>query len=397
MIDDYIDLTDPSCDLSSYEISEVPGRNCMIIDMSGNIYSGFLLAKSRSGKAYTICDLDFHYSENDKKYGVRPTFRRTFNNLQDKPVQSGQLFQRISFQTGNDGYREFWKMIAFLSIFKNILDTSSLLREYRLVSSEDIVFSLKQVPKGNRAKYLLKIIEESCSDELAIADLLSLKARRHSVEIFSQLLKGGAYKDKYRKLNAIKKPGDEAIWHHFFKNNQWIFGLSIDLRFTNDYLDEQSVGLGTTINNGGPVVDFMGISDFTTLVEIKTPDKKFLKESRNAGGSRANTWAFHEDFIDAVSQCLGQKDEFLKSVSFKTIIDESNNIIDKEDTRTVDPKTILIYGHKSKEFSSEDSSDIDSGIKRNTLERFIRDSRNITIISFDELYKRACAIIDNVR
>mgnify|MGYP001727724919 CR=1 FL=1 len=73
------------------------------------------------------------------------------------------------------------------------------------------------------------------------------------------------------------------------------------------------------------------------------------------------------------------------------MVDENKTVQDKRLIRTVDPKTILVYGNKAKELPDSDNR-IDTLIKKDSLERYIRDSRNLVIISFDELYSRASEI-----
>lgn len=394
MLNNYIDLTNPSCDLSRYRIETMPNFNCALLDDAEkpNEYTGFLLAKSKNENAYTICDINFHYSEKDKKYAPRLVFKRTFKNLQVKTVKTGQAYQRISFNAGQDGYREFWKMIAFLEKFKETVDIGEFFDEFRVASKNDIISSLKKVKQDERVNYALEIIEKAQLNTKDFADLLALKERQRSIRIFELLMKNEEdYRRQYRNRHKIKKPGDEAIWHHFFKENKWIFGLNLDLRFTADYLDEQSLGNPNTSNNGNPTVDYMGIGSFTTLVEIKTPEKKFFKANKETGSSRANTWSFSNDFIDSVSQCLGQKDVFLKNIQNKDLVDETGLVRDKRLIRTIDPKVILIYGNKTYELPDHDQS-MDIFTKKDTLERYIRDSRNLTIISFDELFSRASEI-----
>ena len=397
MLSDYIDLTDPACDLSHYQIEAVPGYNCAIIDDAEepNEYSGFLLAKSRGGEACTICDVNFHYSDKDKRYGVRLTFRRTFKDGNDKTVNKGQYYQRISFDTGKDGYREFWKMIAFLEKFKECVDVGEFSDEFRVISKDNIVYEtalkLKDIGDADeRVQCLMKIIEQSKANDDIIVDLLSVKQRRQSINVFKLLLEDKEYRERYRKKYQIQKPGDEALWNHFFKMNKWIFGLNFDLRFTEDYLSEQSLGNPNTASSGSPVVDYLGLGNFTTLVEIKTPEKKYFKDDKSSG-SRANTWSFHNEFIEAVSQCLGQKAAHLENPN-KEIVDESGGVLDRRFIRTVDPKVILVYGNKAKELPDDDVS-TNNFTKKDTLERYIRDSNNLMVVSFDELYARACAIV----
>lgn len=392
---DYIDLTKETCDLTKYKIEPNTDYNCAILDNTEtpNEYRGFILAKSEKGEAYTICDVNFHATNNrfGPKYGVRLIFRRTNKDLQDKTVNKGQSFQRIDFGSGKNGYREFWKMIAFLEKFKEMVDVGEFRDEFKVVSKNEVVSSIKSVEQDERSQYLVGIIEESGLNGVDIENALALKRRQHDLEVFKLLLKNeDGYIAKYKAKHGILASGEEAAWHHFFKAHKWIFGLSLDLKFMDDFLDESHVGDPNTENRGNPTVDYMGITDFTTLIEIKTPNKKFFVHGETQS-SRTNTWSFSRDFLDAISQGLAQKDALLKSISHKVIVGNDNRIINKEQIRTVDPKIVLVFGDKSKKLPI-DSDTAEGGNKRDTLERFIRDSRNVTVITFDELYKRAEAI-----
>jgi len=397
-LSDYIDLTDERCDLTQYRIEPNASYNCVILDNTDtpNEYRGFILAKSEKGEAYTICDVNFHTTTTDNrfsrpKYGVRLIFRRTNKALHDKTVNKDHFFQRIDFGSGKNGYREFWKMIAFLEKFKETVDVGEFMDEFRVVSKNEMVSSIKAVEQDKRSQYLVGIIEESELNSIDIENALALKRRQYDLEVFRLLLENkDEYIKKYKAQHGISAPGEEAAWHHFFKTHKWIFGLSLDLRFIDDFLDESHVGDPNTENRGNPTVDYMGITDFTTLIEIKTPNKEFFAHSETQS-SRTNTWSFSRDFLDAISQGLAQKDALLKNISHKAIVGNNDNIIDKEQVRTVDPKIILVFGNKSKELPT-DNNTVELGNKRDTLERFIRDSRNVTVITFDELYKRAEAI-----
>lgn len=396
-LSDYIDLTDEKCDLTQYRI-EPDSYNCVILDNADapNEYQGFILAKSKKGEAYTICDVDFHTTTvnnrfSKPKYGVRLIFRRTNKDLHDKTVNKDQFFQRIDFGSGRNGYREFWKMIAFLEKFKETVDVGEFVDEFRVVSKNEVVSSIKAVEQDERSQYLVGIIEESELNSVDIENALALKRRQHDLEVFRLLPENkNDYIMKYKVQHGISTLGEEAAWHHFFKAHKWIFGLSLDLRFMDDFLDESHVGDPNTENRGNPTADYMGITDFTTLIEIKTPHKEFFVHGETQS-SRTNTWSFSRDFLDAISQGLAQKDALLKNISHKTIVGNDGHIVSKEQVRTVDPKIILVFGDKSKELPV-DNNTVEVGNKRDTLERFIRDSRNVTVITFDELYRRAEAI-----
>ncbi len=389
-MDDYIDLTDPDVNLENYTI-EATGFNCALQD-NDRSYKGFLLAKSEVGKAYTICDVDFHYSQKDGKYPPRLTFRRTNASLQDKAVRKDMEYATVTFQGGKDGYREFWHMVAFLSRFKELGDLSEVFVKYQVVTKDSVVVSLKQRKVNERMQEIAKYVEESGLSDGDMAELLAVKARKQDVEEFRKLLNDeGSYRSKYRTLHQtkLKGRGGEAIWHHFLKSHQWIFGLSLDLRFIEDFLDEQSVGMPNTEGRGDPTADMLGYSDYTVLVELKTPDTDIFTVEKTSN-ARTNTWSFTPEFIEGFSQCLAQKTDWEKASPYKDMVKDGERL-DRGVIRTIDPQVIFIVGNKEREIPRA-SLKVAVELKRDTFERFVRNNRNVNIISYDELYKRAYQI-----
>jgi hypothetical protein len=391
-LDEYIDLTDPIIDLAEYKIV-VHAFNCQLIGPEGVVYKGFLLAKSGGGNAYTIVDTDFQWSNKDKKFPVRITFRRTNSRLEDKPINRGYRVQRISLEDGSEGYREFWKMISFLTRFEEVVDAAKLFDSFQLVSKESVGKSLKTKEIGQQKQELIDYILASDVTLDDMANVITHRTRIADLEEFKKLLDNkNNYIDGYRELHSsdIKGVGIESIWHHFLSNHKWIFGLGLDLQFMHDFVDEAAVGNPDTSNTGNPNVDMLGWRDYTSLVEIKTPEVKFFSDKKKST-SRANTWSFSDDFIDGISQVLAQKDDWLSEHKGKTVTHEEDGkkvVLDTVAIRTVDPKTVFIYGNKSLELPVS-SRDTEILTKRDTLERFSRNNRNINIISFDELYMRA--------
>lgn len=388
-IEDYIDLTDKKCDLANYAITSNNSKNnCTIHQITPtdrNTYRGFLLAKSSQGNAFTICDIDFLQPKADGKYPIRLTFRRTNKDLQDKRVSRNASYQRISFEGSQDGYVEFWKMIAFLEKFKELIDAGDFSNEFRVVSDDLIIDNIN----NKNIDETLSLIEQLNLSVEDITDAHNHKQRKESLQVFERLMENTEYREGYRSKHNIRKPGDEPIWQHFFMNNKWIFGLNLDLRFISDIIPEQHIGTTDTSGKGDPSVDFLGLDNFTTLIEIKTPETKFFNDNRGRT-SRVGTWAFSSDFIDGISQCLAQKDKLLKKTGE---IRYNDKIVGHSQKVTIDPRTIFVIGNKSKEIpnAGEDANDRD---KHETLERFTRDSRNISIISFDELLERAERIVN---
>jgi hypothetical protein len=395
--DDYLDLTQPDIDLDKVRIVEA-GFDCSITDDSGKCYSGFILARSPEGNAVTLCDLSFHWSGKDRKYAPRPTFRRTNQKLEDKPVRSGQPYQRITFEGGQDGYREFWRMIAFLFKFKELVDIGEFTERYRVVSDESVVMHLKKKDPEERKVMLAQYAEQADISASELSEVLTLRARKDDLEVFRKLLVNeDDFRAVYRITYAgeIKGSGDEAIWHHFLSNHKWIFGLSLDLRFIEDFVDEASVGMGDTTNRGNPKADMLAWSDYTVLVELKTPDADIFTAVKSKD-ARANTWSFSAAFVEGFSQCLGQRSDWEENHKSKIVIVEDEygrrKELDKGIIRTIDPQVIFVMWNKAREIPRKSPYE-DIRMKRDTLERFIRNNRNVNIISFDELYIRAYHIV----
>ena len=146
---------------------------------------------------------------------------------------------------------------------------------------------------------------------------------------------------------------------------------------------EMAVGQGGVSNQGKPVVDYLGkFNEYTTLVEIKTPDTPIFRSSQKI---RSGVAGFSTDFIDAVSQILEQKAEWLSFGQTDSHLDKSGT--QRLEQRTKDTKVVLVIGNKS---SFEADGNIrDRQIRLDTFELFRRDHRNIEIVTFDELHERA--------
>lgn len=85
---------------------------------------------------------------------------------------------------------------------------------------------------------------------------------------------------------------------------------------------------------------------------------------------------------------LAQRSEISED---KDIEDENGKIIDTKRNRILDPKAVLIIGNRNTEFPHVRNSDFD--IKSECFERIRRDTRNVEIVTFDELFERAFHIV----
>jgi len=387
----YFDLTIGNVDeITIYKSNN--GDTCYIADKKNKtiFYPGFIL--NNKATVQTICDVGFYPSSISGKFIPRLTFKVIYKKTGDvKEVGKGKDYVRISFATLEDGYEYFWKMIGFLHKFKDLVDLGNFDRSYKVVDSDAFILDFKDQEQSKKIAQLSKIVSEG---NLSAEDLrLALQpARKQTVTQFFELLHTRKF-DEYRVryLSEITQIGEEAVWHHFLKQNLWIIGLGVDIRFIRDLISQANVGVQDTDGSGSPRSDFLGITDYTLLVELKTASTDIFTKSKQST-ARANTWSFTQEFIDGISQCLGQKSDWDKTHIQKGLVGNDGKTIDQRKTRTVDPKTIFIIGNKIREFSENETTP-DIECKRDTFERFRRNNRNIDIVTFDELYEKAYYIV----
>lgn len=389
--DNEFDLTIQS--LEELILKETNAKDKCVIWSAKNdklAYSSFLLSKNSQTK--TICEVYFFKSSETQKYIPRPVFKKIALNGDIKTSKSKDKII-IDFDSSEDA-ATFWKLIGFLYSYKELVDVEEFERAFKVQAKESFIVEFQnktEKEKFEDLKELVLLANLSTNDIKAI----TFETRKQNLKAFYFLLKNiQLYKKKPSLIEYSEKfnlqIGEEYVWHHFLKNHDWILGLNTDIRFIIDFLDEQKVGNPDSKGSKNPQVDLLGLSEYTVLVELKHSNTEIFKKSKSKG--RANTWDFSNDFVEAISQCLGQKNELEKSFDAKTFVKEDGTQLNKTGIYTVDPKAFLIIGNKKKEFPIDTQIDINI-TKSKTLERFRRNNRNIDIITFDELFERAYQIV----
>ncbi|MEA5425058.1 Shedu immune nuclease family protein [Arcicella lustrica] len=231
----------------------------------------------------------------------------------------------------------------------------------------DLVTKLTAL-KENEREQLLKTLKNGVFSK---SDLDILTGRRDGLEEFKL------------KLNNSSQI-DEPEWQSFFKNNSWIFGYGLDYKFLNILQKEASVSSVDLDGKNEVKADFLlADNNFTVIVELKRPDTPLFEKDKN----RSESWKLSRDLTYAISQILSQKAEWEFHSQNKNFDELGNAIIQT----TIDPKTILIIGD-TKQFKGNTKTDL---IKRKTFELYRRNSRNIEIITYDELLDRAKFIVND--
>lgn len=321
----------------------------------------FILRSSRTGRDQI--KIIVYENDNSKMGFVIQKFRG----------DTGTPYKESSFSFYNNEFNElleFLTLVRFidLSNLNNFKLSLSELKQKVLVDRDEkeLVKAFKTFKGENR----LKLLEQIRDEKLTKEDLDILSGRKSGFETF-------------RKQLYSNKNWTEPQWQSFFESNTWIFGYGLDYRFLTILQREAAVSNSDIDGKNTVESDFlMGSTDFTVLVELKRPDTPLFENSQN----RSRSWKLSKHLVDAVSQILAQK----ASWEIEATIPSYNSQGDLINQKTCDPKCILIIGNKN-QFSG---SQRDQDIKYRTFELFRRDSRNIEILTYDELYERANFIVN---
>jgi hypothetical protein len=281
----------------------------------------------------------------------------------------------------------FEKLLGFLKLLSE-LDLASL--DQRRIALRENVGGLDAETQAKMRSLLkqpdgLAIVDELLrSGSITSRDLVNIGYRKSQLEVFERLLRAEDI-EAYRAEHKITSTQPEKIWQHFFECNEWIFGFGLDYRFLGVLQREAHVSDEDIAGRDGSIADFlMGATNFTVLVEVKRPDTDLFEKRKN----RAGSWKLSAELIDAVSQILEQKAGW----QVRSEANASKNYTANGELigqMTVDPKIILIIGSDG-QFSGTEK---ERTIKLRTFELFRRDSRNIEILTYDELYERAKFIV----
>jgi hypothetical protein len=256
--------------------------------------------------------------------------------------------------------------------FENLDSIISLAKNKSKINQKDLESFLLNPDNFTQIK---NYIEHNLTEE----DIVAIGYRKKQLERFSAMLK--------------KEDLVESDWQEFFEKNEWIFGHGLDYRFNQILETQPRVGISEDSNGKGDgYSDFMiGDDNFLAFVEIKKSSARIFSElssEEKKNLNRNGNWKLGSEFLLAYSQTLEQKAQAQVNY-FKSCKTGGNNI----ENRAYDPKVILIIGNWRNELEKAKNDD-EKEIKKRTFELFRRNSRNVEVITFDELYRRASHLVN---
>lgn len=302
--------------------------------------------------------------------GIR---RVTLETFQNRAGDWYQGYEKDSFSFRSD---EFERLLTFLEGIKfidrsnedrfDVRDVSVANGPKIITDASDhaLIARIRKLDPDERERLFRDVQADLSSNEINL-----LLGRRQGLDEFERQLADGRWA--------------EANWQDFLDRHSWVFGYGLDYRIMRPFDREMVVGAGGTDDRDRPKVDYlMNFTDYSVLVEIKRPDTPLFQQRRSG---RSGTWRFSNEFMDAVSQVLEQKAEWVVQAQTGQNYDRSGDR--RLATRTRDPKAILVVGSSLEITNVENARDAE--VRRDTFELFRRDTRNLDIVTFDELLARA--------
>jgi len=256
--------------------------------------------------------------------------------------------------------------------------------ESELELDEETIKRIKTLLSGENGETVIKeLIDDGI---LTNEDIVNTGYRKQQCEIFEKLLWVEEYWKEYKANESITDDKEEKVWQHYFAKNPWIFGYGLDYRYMG-ILQKEFFASDTDADGKNAVISDFLLADkrFTTFVEIKKPSTPLFKKDQN----RSKSWKLSNDLFESASQILEQKASGQVKIENKEIYTEDGVLVTQ---KAIDAKVILLIGDLNKE-EEKATNEREWSYKLRTFELFRRDSRNIEIMTYDELYERARFII----
>lgn len=233
-----------------------------------------------------------------------------------------------------------------------------------------------------------ELIAALARTEITSEDIVALGYRRKQLRIFEKLLIDEAY---FMSMVEQHGKGPEDVWHRFFQKNPWIFGYSLSL-INFGPLDgrklEQAVR-GRDLTGPGKRVDALlrsrALLSTTAFVELKHHKTELVVETPY----RAGIWQPSKELAGAVAQIQGTVAAALEQWRAAEPVADAEGEATGETLYTTEPRSFVICG-------SLDEFEGKHGVNERKFRSFELYRRNLIrpeIITFDELYERACLIV----
>ena len=227
-------------------------------------------------------------------------------------------------------------------------------------------------------------------DKKAILDISDVLYETKDKIVTSTLLKTKDKIEEFYIEDVIKEyesfltqknnsPTLEKKWQDFLKTHSWIFSYALSLPVIL-FQNEAYVGGKNIANRNGKVTDFLIQNSLTqniTFLEIKTHKTVLVKPKPYRGN---DVFSINDEITGAINQILNQRDNLQKS--YYQIAHNSN-----QKFNTINSQGVLLAGC----ISDLAKAQIES------FELFRNNSKDITLITFDELLAKIKKLLEIIK
>lgn len=254
--------------------------------------------------------------------------------------------------------------------------------------SQSILQQVEQLKKKNteyfRAQELL------LSGKIDHTEIIEMSYRKEQLAEFQRLLEDADYFDSQIPTNR----GTESVWQNFFERNQWIFGFGLNYVF-NAPLEggglERTVA-GFSVTGHGKRSDALltttGLIRSLCFGEIKTHRKEILKPVGTP--YRSESWSISDELAGGIAQVQRTVQKSLMNIVEALDVKDAAGYRTNESIYLFKPKSFLIIGSLNEFKNAQGQVQED---KFSSFELFRRSIADLEIITFDELFQRANAIV----
>ncbi|MEU3787738.1 Shedu anti-phage system protein SduA domain-containing protein [Streptomyces sp900129855] len=288
-----------------------------------------------------------------------------------------------------DVHENFWKVINFLQGCAGLSTPGGSLQ---LVAGDEA--QLTQLLTGQDRTMVLGAVRTAIGGGLTEEDIRLISNRREQLQRFERLLTDRDYFQQEESLATTR--GAEAVWQAFFEANQWIFGYGLNL-IACESIDDgklERITTGADIFGGaGKRIDAImrskGLISSMLFCEIKTHDTELLAKTPY----RAGVYQASKELGGGVAQVqkTASKAQQLISREFLTRIYDDDGTPTGTELSTTRPRQVVVIG-SLREFTHNGAVNPE---KINSFELYRTSIQDIEIITFDELYQRACFIVED--
>lgn len=181
----------------------------------------------------------------------------------------------------------------------------------------------------------------------------------------------GRLVDVLKKWYANTENGLEEYWQQLFKENPYVLTqiFSVPVIFVGD---KAYVGGMSVDKQNAKFVDYLYTKDSSNdalLIELKTPVTKLL-----GGRYRKGVYKPSSELSGSIVQALDYRREL--SASIRQITANSDKKIE-----IFNPRCVVVVGNAS--------SELDNDLKRKSLELYRTSLKDVEIVTYDELFKKA--------